>query len=276
MKVLHNPSHSNGLVPSSIDVRDFTIAKTVSANNFPEEFVLPLIPVKNQYGTPSCAAFAGSEIVEYFNQTQKEDYVEFSTEFIYGTRPHGYYIGDGMSLRDVCNTLLNFGDVPVSSLPGNHDYQLAMENVAAKDGALSAEAYPNRVSAYFKITTSSEMMHTLMTYGYLLVSMNVYDDSRVDREGLYIYDPSKPAGAHAVVIYGWNKHGWLVQNSWGTGWGVKGRFIIPFEYTFNEIWGFKDDIIEDGEFNSPFSGRFIGFIARIINIITNFFRKRRK
>ena len=276
MHVLQNPGHENGLVPSPIDVRDFTIAKSVKSEEFPKEFVLDLIPVKNQYATPSCAAFAGSEIVEYFNQTQKKNYVEFSTEFIYGTRKHGYYIGDGMSLRDVCNTLLCYGDVPVADMVGNHDYELAMANVAAREKELIDIAFPNRVSAYFKLETEEEMKHALMEYGYLLVNMNTYEGAYVSKDGIYVYDAEKPHGSHAVVLYGWNDTGWLMQNSWGIGWGKQGRCVIPYGFKFNEVWGLSDNIIEDGEFRSPFSGRFIGFIARIINVITNLFRRKRR
>lgn len=273
MKKLTNPSYLNGLIPSPIDVRDYTIASAVEAD-FPAEFALPLIPVKDQFTTPSCAAFAGSEIVEYFNQIQKGEYVEFSTEFIYGLREKDYYIGDGMCLRDVCNTLLKYGDVTVTEMVGNHDVDLAMENVEKRQDKLLPLAYPNRVSAYFKLESAEEMKQALMKYGYLLASMNTYQDAYVSPEGMYIYNPDKPHGCHAIVIYGWNESGWLVQNSWGTGWGKKGRCILPKDFKFNEVWGFTDNIIEDGEFRSPFSGRFIGFLARLINTITNFFRRR--
>lgn len=273
MKKLNNPSHYNGLVPSPIDIRDYTIASAVKAD-FPTEFALPQIPVKNQYGTASCAAFSGSEIVEYFNQTQTGKYAEFSTEFIYGLRDNGYYIGDGMCLRDVCNTLLKYGDVRVTDLIGNHDVELAMENVAKRKSELLPLAYPNRISAYFKLDTAEEMKRSLMKYGYLMVNMNTYEDGFVSPEGIYVYDPAKPHGSHAVVIFGWNEQGWLMQNSWGIGWGNHGRCILPKDFKFNEVWGFTDNIIEDGEFKSPFSGRFVGFLARLINYITNWFRRR--
>ena len=48
-------------------------------------------------------------------------------------------------------------------------------------------------------------------------------------------------GGHAVVCYGWNETGLLIQNSWGAGWGIKGCFIIPYEYGFTEAWVIAKD-----------------------------------
>jgi C1A family cysteine protease len=45
----------------------------------------------------------------------------------------------------------------------------------------------------------------------------------------------RPVGGHAVLAMGYNQRTkrFLVQNSWGTGWGRKGFFTIPFDYLIN-------------------------------------------
>jgi C1A family cysteine protease len=60
--------------------------------------------------------------------------------------------------------------------------------------------------------------------------------------GIDIDDPEKDwAGSHAVVIVGWGvdtvhdeevKY-WVVRNSWGTNWGAKGYFYMPFNVVTN-------------------------------------------
>ena len=36
--------------------------------------------------------------------------------------------------------------------------------------------------------------------------------------------------SHAVVVVGWTRDGWLIQNSWGSAWGdTHGRGVIPWE-----------------------------------------------
>jgi len=39
-------------------------------------------------------------------------------------------------------------------------------------------------------------------------------------------------GGHAVMAVGYDKESgrFLVRNSWGEGWGMKGYFTMPFEY----------------------------------------------
>ena len=38
-----------------------------------------------------------------------------------------------------------------------------------------------------------------------------------------------PIGGHAFLIAGYNEDGFLVQNSWGTGWGHKGYATLRYE-----------------------------------------------
>ena len=42
---------------------------------------------------------------------------------------------------------------------------------------------------------------------------------------------------HAMVIIGYNEHGYIVENSWGKDWGDVGRFILPYEVTYDKQFG---------------------------------------
>jgi len=46
----------------------------------------------------------------------------------------------------------------------------------------------------------------------------------------------KKIGGHAVLAVGYNeaKQTFLVRNSWGTVWGQKGYFTIPYAYLTNQ------------------------------------------
>jgi C1A family cysteine protease len=256
---------------SPYDVRDYHISGV--AETFPVSFELARVSIKNQGAESSCVAHAASTIVEYFNSVQQENNTVFSTEFIYGYRPEGYYVGDGMYLRDALKTLQKVGVPPLEKLRGNHSYKEAMKNVEEKLSELKDVAYPNRISTYMRLTSTKEIKQALQQYGYVLCSMPWYKDYKL-KKGVYTYSTTKKSGNHAVVIYGWNEDGWLVQNSWGSGWGQKGCFIIPFDFKWNETWAVTDTIVNNIDIIIPEKNWFIKLFSKFINLIVNIFRKK--
>ena len=258
-----------GALKSPFDARDYKLV--ASAAEFPDTFELPKVTVKNQGSTNSCVAHAASSVVEYHHKRQHNEKKSFSTEFIYGLRDVGYYVGEGMYIRNALNTLRKYGDVPTADFRGNNEYQKAMENVNAKFDELKDKAYPHRVSSYFRLNDTNAVKSALMNHGYVVVSMDWYKDAELIDDVYTITD--EVSGRHAVVIYGWNETGWLCQNSWGTGWGNKGRFIVPFDFDFNEMWGVTDNITED--IVRPKTGKIWDAFYNIWNAIVNFFIKER-
>ena len=258
---------------SPYDVLDYKFTTAVSEDAFPEVFELPGVSVKNQGSTSSCVAHACSSIIEYHNTRQEGSDVVFSTEFIYGYRPFGYYVGKGMFLRNALRTIQKIGDCPVADFKGNHEYKEAMSNVKAKEEELKQLAYPHRISSYARVRTVADIKKALMDYGYVLVSMPWHVDYKL-KDGVYTYSSKKKRGYHAVVIYGWNEKGWLVQNSWGKGWGRNGKFIVPFNFKWTEAWAILDNITSDNaELIKPAENWFIRTFSPIINYIVNIFRK---
>ncbi len=47
---------------------------------------------------------------------------------------------------------------------------------------------------------------------------------------------AKSAGGHAFALVGYNEVGFLVQNSWGTGWGKDGFATLPYEDWFDSVY----------------------------------------
>ena len=255
---------------SPYDVRDYRIA--VGANReFPEAFELPLVTVKNQGSTGSCVAHACSSVVEFHNKRQEGTDIVFSTEFIYGYRPFGYYVGTGMYIRNALKTLSKLGDCPLVHLRGNHEYKEAMEIVESKLEELREHALPHRISTYVKVDTIDEIKQALMDFGYVVVSMPWYKDYKL-KNGVYSHSSKETRGYHCMFIYGWNESGWLVQNSWGRDWGRDGRFIMPFDFKWQEAWAVSDNN-RSGDVIIPQEHWFIKLFGGVINSVVNFFRK---
>ena len=254
------------VITSTFDIRDYTIN---ADKNLPEKYSCPeSILVKDQGSKPTCVAHAAASVIEYHHQHQHDNnYRKFSTEFIYGFRDTGYYVGDGMMIRNALKTLQNYGTPYETDCPGNHDIKEAMDNVNKNLEKYKELAYPHRISTYYRCNSIDEIKTAVIKHGPVLVSMNTYYGAKIV-DDVYTYDTYADYGKHCVIIYGWDKRGWLIQNSWGTGYAGDGRFVIPFDYKFNEAWGITDNIISD-EINVKKENAFMAFLYKIYNAIVN-------
>lgn len=78
--------------------------------------------------------------------------------------------------------------------------------------------------------SASKMQTELYTNGPFEVGFNVYSDFDNYKSGVYQHKSGSLEGGHAVLVVGWGTESstpyWLVQNSWGTSWGISGFFKI--------------------------------------------------
>jgi C1A family cysteine protease len=89
-----------------------------------------------------------------------------------------------------------------------------------------------------KITTSTllnsiqAMKETLSASGPLVVpSMRVYADFYTYTSGVYSWNGTAGyVGNHCICVVGYDdsQQAWICKNSWGTGWGIQGYFLIAY------------------------------------------------
>ena len=231
-----------GAIESKIDVRDYQVACAAAPNvELPEVFELNMRAVKNQLAVSSCVAHALAAVVEYFNFMQEKTDTTMSTEFIYGNRINHTYTDKGMIIRDALENLRKYGTCPNSSMPGNIEVPEAIRRFNQDALGVIPAAYPNRVTNYCSLYKKNDMKLWLMTKGPIVFSIKWYENYwlTVNNE-LHFDEKSEPSGCHCMVIYGWNKEGWLFQNSWGNTWGDGGRAVYPYDATIREAWGIED------------------------------------
>ena len=231
-----------GAIESKIDVRDYQVAYAAAPNvELPEVFELNMRAVKNQLAVSSCVAHALAAVVEYFNFMQEKTDTTMSTEFIYGNRINHTYTDKGMIIRDALENLRKYGTCPNSSMPGNIEVPEAIRRFNQDALGVIPVAYPNRITNYCSLYKKNDMKLWLMTKGPIVFSVKWYENYwlTVNNE-LHFDEKSEPSGCHCMVIYGWNKEGWLFQNSWGNTWGDGGRAVYPYDATIREAWGVED------------------------------------
>ena len=231
-----------GAIESKIDVRDYQVACAAAPNvELPEVFELNMRAVKNQLAVSSCVAHALAAVVEYFNFMQEKTDTTMSTEFIYGNRINHTYTDQGMVIRDALENLRKYGTCPNSSMPGNIEVPEAIRRFNQNALGVIPVAYPNRITNYCSLYKKNDMKLWLMTKGPIVFSVKWYENYwlTVNNE-LHFDEKSEPSGCHCMVIYGWNKEGWLFQNSWGNTWGNGGRAVYPYDATIREAWGVED------------------------------------
>lgn len=264
-----------GAMPSSFDIRDYTL---ITRNNveeiIPSTFCLKPILIKNQHTKPTCVAHALSSLIEYHNFLETHEIEEFSTEFIYGCRKDGDYQGNGMYLRDGLKIIQKYGDVLKQSLPYNNNVKDAVANVTNNADKLFQEAYPNRISTYYKITDVDKLKYSIFHDGPAVAGIKVYNTIKLNKNNIYEYNITKKKNffGHAIMIIGWTKDNWIVQNSWGKSWGNKGIFYIPIEKSFDEIF-FEVYGVTDNITNVKQSNKIVQKTYPLINFIINFFRR---
>ena len=264
----------NGVVESSYDARDYKIK---ADSEFPETFELPYkVSVKNQGSKPTCVAHAVSSLIEYHNLIETGKYRKFSTEFVYGTRDIGYYIGDGMVIRDALKTIKKYGDCYYADCPGNHDTADAMKNINEKVEEYRDLAYPHRIGSYYRVRTQEEIKTALMNHGPVVISMTCKDNAYI-ADDIYCYpQDAENSGRHCVLVVGWNKNGWIIQNSWGALYAGDGYFTLPFDFKINEAWGTTDQKDDCSLLKRKVRNKFMNKVYKIINRIINWFYNRKK
>lgn len=260
-----------GAIFSGVDVRDYKMVCAAPSIEFPAEFELKTVRIKDQRDVGSCVAHALSSIVEYYNSVQRNDPTEMSIAYIYGNRTNSEHKGSGMIMRDALDIVTRFGDVPKEEFPYNVEVPRAIELYERNADELYEVGRPNRISEYCRVNTVAAAKLALMAGVPLVMAMEWFEDMEVV-DGVLTTNYQGYAGGHCMYIYGWDERGWKIANSWGEGWGVNGCFVLPYELGMAECWAVMDDIIEGAYVKKPFKSKAGKMFAKIVNAVCNALR----
>lgn len=193
-------------------------------------------PVYDQGQLGSCTGNAIAGDIEFdLKKEKKQDFVP-SRLFIYynervieGTEDHD----SGAYIRDGIKSVAKLGVCPETEWP--YDINKFTEKPPQKcyDDALKTKA-----TSYSRITRNLNQMKACLASGYpFIIGFTVYE-SFESQESMRTGVIPMPAadeqvlGGHAVLVVGYDdsQSRFIVRNSWGDGWGMKGYFTMPYAY----------------------------------------------
>jgi C1A family cysteine protease len=193
-------------------------------------------PVYNQGQLGSCTANAIGGAIEFDRLRQKlSDFVPSRLFIYYNERViEGTVRSDsGAQIRDGIKSVASQGVCPEKEWP----YDIA--RFASKPPARAyQDAKLDRAISYQSLVQDLNQMKGCLASGYPFVfGFTVYqsfESAAVARTG---HAPmpqwgERPVGGHAVMAVGYSDaSSWfIVRNSWGGGWGMKGYFTLPYAY----------------------------------------------
>ncbi len=247
--------------PDRIDLRDREYAPTVVSlpPRFPDdEAVRKLLPayvgadlVLSQGNEGACTGFGLACVVNYLfwrlaqmpRATGIKTIERVSTRMLYHlARFYDEWPGedyDGSSCRGALKAWNKHGVCSEALWPYRSRNGRAMF-IKPRQG-WEADALQRQLGVYYRVEKTSivDMQAAIHNIGALYVSSDVHDGWAVESKVRTIkghdslpriraiVDPDS-IGGHAFALVGYNEHGFVVQNSWDTDWGLKGFATLPY------------------------------------------------
>lgn len=202
------------MLASGVDARDFRYA--VNPSGLPAEVSLKPYAgaVDNQLSANACTAHALTSAMELLCKRGGQD-VELSRLFVYYNARPDPTQDTGANIREAIKSLCKIG-VPLES---TWPYDISKVSIKP-DAAAYASAAGYRIERFSctgcGLASDNEQRKAALAQGFPVVFGMPMDS--------YGY-----AGIHAMVMVGYNKTGFIVENSWGTAWGDGGYFTLPYD-----------------------------------------------
>ena len=227
-----------GWVPDVPDQRDYLLSAVLRVPaKLPSKVDLrPLCSkVENQGQLGSCTANALAGALEFLERKDKVSFEDVSRLFIYYDKREVEHIiqsDSGAMIRDGIKTLAKQGVCSEKKWPYIiSKFRLKPTPVCYKDAA------NHKITSYRRIITLDEMRACLADGFPFVFGFTVYEsfESQTVAKTGVVNMPQhdeRSLGGHAVLAVGCSdaEERFIVRNSWGEDWGMKGYFTMPYKY----------------------------------------------
>ena len=232
-----------GWVPDLPDQRDISYAAPAPIlKKLPAKVDLTKScpPVYDQGQLGSCTANAIGAAFQFELIKQKTKVFMPSRLFIYYNErviEHTVNNDNGAMIRDGIKSVNKQGVCSEDLWPYNINKFTSKPSASCYSDALN-----HQVLSYQRVIRSLNQMKGCLAAGYPFVfGFTVYESfegDQVAKTGILNMPvkKEKTVGGHAVMAAGYDdsKKRFIVRNSWGPGWGLKGYFTMPYDYLVNQ------------------------------------------
>jgi len=191
--------------------------------------------IEDQGQLGSCTANALVGALECLERKDKVHFEDFSRLFVYYNErviEHTVKSDSGAMIRDGIKTLAKQGVCSEKQWP----YKIGKFTIKPV-AACYKHALKHKITSYHRIITLDEM-RTCLAEGFPFVfGFTVYESfesQKVSKTGIVDLPKrgERALGGHAVMAVGYDdtQQRFLVRNSWGEDWGMKGYFTMPYKY----------------------------------------------
>ncbi len=216
------PTLINAVLPDRPDDRDLEYQPGLLP--MPSEVIPPRDAnrlILNQRAAPACAAFALAAAINQQNRARNPDAPPVSTRMLFEFgKAHDEWIDDsamGSSIRGVLKGFDHSGVCSAASAPFFASREWVLTRQAAR------EATNVTLAAYLRVAPKlNDFQVAINEIGSVLVSARIHNgwirpsSRRIGK----IPISRKIIGNHAFVIIGYDREGFIVQNSWGADWAA--------------------------------------------------------
>ena len=237
-KKIKSIRRSYGWVPDLPDQRDY-LYRALGRRVVRLPKAIDLRPVcskvEDQGELGSCTANALAGALEFLEKKDKVAFTDFSRLFIYYNErviEHSTKYDTGAMIRDGIKTLAKQGACTEKKWP-----YLVSKFAVRPPTVCYAEALKRQITSYHRILSLTDMKSCLAEGYPFVFGFTVYESfesDRVAKTGVVNMPRPKEQvmGGHAVLAVGYNEtqKRFIVRNSWGSDWGLKGYFSMPFDY----------------------------------------------
>ena len=233
-----------GWQPDLPDHRDFTYSapRAVVRKLPPKMDLSPMCPpVYDQGSLGSCTANAIGAAFEFglLKENPKYDFMPSRLFIYYNERQieHSVNFDSGAQIRDGIRSVHKQGVCPEPMWK----YDIGKFTQKPSKNCYT-DALKHQALSYHRVSRSLSQMKGCLAEGYPFVfGFTVYESFEsftVAKTGKVNMPKNNEQvlGGHAVMAVGYDEKAkrFIVRNSWGKGWGMKGYFSMPYDYLLEE------------------------------------------